>query len=221
MSRGPNRNEHNKCGPTLSYTVGLAFLRHSLASPDITRLSILSRREFTPVGDGLDVNKAHVIVHEDYQTYPKELLKTLKGCVWAQDISQTGGKGVSALNLLLSVLQTDFYIYPLAATMYASLTIILSLLQKHFDPFLENSTSSMFRARGKLSISSSAKASDIPPVQCRSHRKDIHSFWQDKRSRRSGTSCPPIHPAYSALRVFNARPGYVDPPEHHRPRSLA
>jgi uncharacterized protein YbjT (DUF2867 family) len=73
-------------------TVGLAVLRHSLASPNVTRLSILSRREFAlPVGDGLDVDKAHVIIHEDYQTYPEELLKTLKGadgCVWAQGISQ-------------------------------------------------------------------------------------------------------------------------------------
>jgi len=26
--------------------------------------------------------------------------------------------------------------------------------------------------------------------------------------------------AYSALRVYNVRPGYVDPPKHHRPRSI-
>jgi hypothetical protein len=30
----------------------------------------------------------------------------------------------------------------------------------------------------------------------------------------------PSTPAYSALRVYNVRPGYVDPPEHHRARSL-
>lgn len=29
----------------------------------------------------------------------------------------------------------------------------------------------------------------------------------------------PSTPAYSALRIYNVRPGYVDPPEHHRPRS--
>lgn len=74
-------------------TVGAAVLRHCLASPNITRLSILSRQEFPlPVDDNLDVQKAQTIIHTDYSTYPDELLTKLKGadgCVWAQGISQT------------------------------------------------------------------------------------------------------------------------------------
>jgi uncharacterized protein YbjT (DUF2867 family) len=74
-------------------TVGAAVLKHCLASPNVTQLSILSRRQFAlPTGDGLDIDKAHVIVHEDYSTYPDTLstmLKGAEGCVWAQGISQT------------------------------------------------------------------------------------------------------------------------------------
>jgi uncharacterized protein YbjT (DUF2867 family) len=74
-------------------TVGAAVLRHCLASPNITRLSILSRQEFPlPVDDNLDVQKAQTIIHTDYSAYPDELLTKLKGadgCVWAQGISQT------------------------------------------------------------------------------------------------------------------------------------
>jgi uncharacterized protein YbjT (DUF2867 family) len=73
--------------------IGSAVLRECLSSPDITQLSILSRRQFPlPTGDGLDAAKAHIIVHEDYSTYPEELkakLKGAEGCIWAQGISQT------------------------------------------------------------------------------------------------------------------------------------
>jgi uncharacterized protein YbjT (DUF2867 family) len=74
-------------------TVGAAVLRHCLASSKVTKLSILSRRQFAlPVSEDLDVQKAHVIVHEDYSTYPDELstkLNGAEGCVWAQGISQS------------------------------------------------------------------------------------------------------------------------------------
>lgn len=74
-------------------TVGSAALRHCLASPTVTRLSILSRREFTlPVGDGMDATKAQIIIHDKFDAYPSKLTDMLKGadgCVWAQGISQT------------------------------------------------------------------------------------------------------------------------------------
>jgi uncharacterized protein YbjT (DUF2867 family) len=76
-----------------SGTVGYGALRHCLASTAVTQLSILSRRQFTlPDDDGLDVQKARIIVHEDYSTYPEELLRTLTGavgCIWAQGVSQS------------------------------------------------------------------------------------------------------------------------------------
>lgn len=61
-------------------SVGGPVLRYCLASPNVTRLSILSRREFTlPVGDDLDTQKAEIIVHNDYATYPSTLINQLKG----------------------------------------------------------------------------------------------------------------------------------------------
>jgi hypothetical protein len=67
--------------------------------------------------------------------------------------------------------------------------------------------------------------SDIPPTQCRSHRKDFHSFRQDKRPRRSGTSFPPVHPRIqrspriqrqTGLRGPTRAPPCPIPRTHHR-----
>ncbi|KAF7297629.1 NAD(P)-bd-dom domain-containing protein [Mycena kentingensis (nom. inval.)] len=74
-------------------TVGNGVLRVALADPRITRLSILSRRDFA-LPAGFDHSKAEVIVHTDYTQYPDALLDRLKaqgctGCIWAQGISQT------------------------------------------------------------------------------------------------------------------------------------
>ena len=107
--------------------------------------------------------------------------------------------------------------------MYALLTIILSPPQKHFHPFLENSTSSMFQARGKPSISLSPIAlSDYSLLYSADPtEKTFTLFGKIKGRAEAGLLALPSTPAYSALRVYNVRPGYVDPPEHHRPRSLA
>jgi len=70
-------------------TLGLATLLHCLSNPQVTRLSILSRRE---VAQAEGHAKAEVILHKDYASYPDELLERLKGargCVWAQGVSQT------------------------------------------------------------------------------------------------------------------------------------
>lgn len=74
-------------------TVGAAVLEHCLTSPAITRLSILSRRQFAlPTAKNIDPIKAEIILHEDYSSYPDELsakLKGAEGCIWAQGISQS------------------------------------------------------------------------------------------------------------------------------------
>ncbi|GJJ06617.1 hypothetical protein Clacol_000810 [Clathrus columnatus] len=70
-------------------TAGSAVLKHCLADPAITRLSILSRRPI-PQADGH--SKANVIIHPDFTSYPRELLSQLEGakaCIWALGISQT------------------------------------------------------------------------------------------------------------------------------------
>ncbi|KAF8181893.1 hypothetical protein K438DRAFT_2168237 [Mycena galopus ATCC 62051] len=71
-------------------TVGAPILRHCLVSSQVTQLSILARRTFGLPKD-LDTTKARIIVHEDYASYPSELLERLKGadgCIWAQGTSQ-------------------------------------------------------------------------------------------------------------------------------------
>ncbi|EJD38869.1 hypothetical protein AURDEDRAFT_139463 [Auricularia subglabra TFB-10046 SS5] len=73
--------------------VGYGVLQHCLASPTVTRLSILSRRDFElPSDPSFNTSKARIIVHKDFASYPPALLEELKGahgCVWAQGISQT------------------------------------------------------------------------------------------------------------------------------------
>jgi len=117
-------------------SVGAPALLHCLASPSITRLSILSRRQFTLPSNtaglpNFDVKKAKIIVHKDFSTYPDEMLNALKGaegCIWAQGISQTEVskeyvfKSISKLlflQLSCSLLFRDYiritYDYPLAA----------------------------------------------------------------------------------------------------------
>jgi len=73
--------------------VGSGVLAHMLSLPasQVTRLSILSRK---PVAMAEETNKPHVRVihHEDFSSYPPEVLQELKGAdgvVWALGISQT------------------------------------------------------------------------------------------------------------------------------------
>ncbi|KAJ7724257.1 hypothetical protein B0H16DRAFT_1677653 [Mycena metata] len=67
--------------------VGTGVLRYCLASPEVTRLSILSRRDFPlPTGEGIGSQESR-----DHQ-YPSSLVEKLKGahgCIWAQGISQS------------------------------------------------------------------------------------------------------------------------------------
>src|SRR2546429_8406173 len=63
----------------------------SLPASQVTRLSILSRK---PVAMAEETNNPHVRVihHEDFSSYPPEVLQELKGAdgvVWALGISQT------------------------------------------------------------------------------------------------------------------------------------
>ncbi|KAF2499153.1 nucleoside-diphosphate-sugar epimerase [Lophium mytilinum] len=68
--------------------VGSAVLQNMLTMESVTKISILSRRP-VPMIQGHE-DKAQVIIHKDFETYPPELLGQLKdaqGCVWAQGIS--------------------------------------------------------------------------------------------------------------------------------------
>lgn len=68
--------------------VGSACLNHMLTNNSIISVSILSRRP-VPMAEGKA--KAKVILHNDFDQYPKETLGQLKGatgCVWALGVSQ-------------------------------------------------------------------------------------------------------------------------------------
>ncbi|KAJ7144289.1 hypothetical protein C8R44DRAFT_973872 [Mycena epipterygia] len=71
-------------------TVGSPILRHCIASPQITRLSILARYDFAFPPD-FDASKAHVLVHKNFSVYGPDVLAQLEGaegCIWAQGTSQ-------------------------------------------------------------------------------------------------------------------------------------
>lgn len=71
-------------------SAGSAVLAYALKSPAIARVSVLSRR---PVKLAENEPKAQVIIHKDFNEYPKDVLDQLKGasgCIWAQGISSVG-----------------------------------------------------------------------------------------------------------------------------------
>lgn len=64
-------------------TAGSAVLARCIASPSISRISVLSRR---PVQQAAGVAKVNVVIHKDFNVYPNSLLGQLKGavgCIWA------------------------------------------------------------------------------------------------------------------------------------------
>ncbi|KAJ6502645.1 hypothetical protein DFH09DRAFT_1441317 [Mycena vulgaris] len=159
-------------------SVGSAVLRECLVSPTITRLSILSRRQFTLPSIG-DAQKAHIIVHDDYAMYPSELTDQLKGadgCIWAQGISQTEVSKEEYIRIT--------YDYPLAAV-------------KTFST-LSNKDKFNF-------VYVSGEGAD--PTE-----KTYTLFGKIKGRTETALRALPATPSYSSLRVFNVRPGFVDPP---------
>ncbi|KDQ62180.1 hypothetical protein JAAARDRAFT_30081 [Jaapia argillacea MUCL 33604] len=172
--------------------VGGAALHHCLASPKVThgQLSILSRRQFTlPSGDNFDTKKAKIIVHTDYESYPDDVTKLLKGaesCIWAQGISQTEVKKDQYIRIT--------YDYPLAAA-------------KAFSSLSET---------GKFNfIYISGEGAD--PTE-----RTFTLFGKIKGRAEAALLALPSTPGFGALRVFNVRPGFVDPSGTtlHRPRSI-
>lgn len=70
--------------------IGSAVLSSLIASPTVTRISVMSRR---PIPDALTDAKVEVILHHDYHFYPTSILARLdgaSGCIWAQGKSSVG-----------------------------------------------------------------------------------------------------------------------------------
>lgn len=71
--------------------VGSGVLDAMIKMKDVTKISILSRRPVKMAEDAKDP-RINVILHQDFNQYPKELLDQLEGaagCVWALGVSQT------------------------------------------------------------------------------------------------------------------------------------
>lgn len=63
--------------------VGSAVVRQCIANPAITKALILTRKPLAP--DISDNKKITVILHQDFGSYPPELLAQLsgaQGCIW-------------------------------------------------------------------------------------------------------------------------------------------
>ncbi|RKO93477.1 hypothetical protein BDK51DRAFT_25610 [Blyttiomyces helicus] len=78
-------------------TAGSEVLRQALVHPKIERVTVLSRRPLPPhvAPTGGSHPKHNVVIHENYESYPPELLKHVEGhdaVVWAQGISAVGFK---------------------------------------------------------------------------------------------------------------------------------
>jgi len=168
-------------------TVGAGVLQQCLASPEITQLSILSRCALT-LPDGDNTEKVKVLVHENYESYPEELLTQLKGadgCIWAQGVSQNSVKKEQYISIT--------HDYPLAAAKaFASLS-----------------------STGKFNfVYVSGEGAD-------NTEKSMALFGKIKGRTENDLLALPTSPPYESLRVFNVRPGYVDPPNKDRPRSIS
>ncbi|KZV83779.1 hypothetical protein EXIGLDRAFT_655739 [Exidia glandulosa HHB12029] len=157
--------------------VGHAVLQHCLASPAITQLSILSRRDFPlpelpPSANG---TKARVIVHGDFTRYDDpglvESLRGAEGCVWAQ--------GVSSNDVSKEEYVKITHDYPMAAA-------------KAFAPLSDKFNFVYVSGEG------------ADPTE-----KSFTYFGKIKgRAEAHLLSLPSTSPS---LRVYNVRPGFVDP----------
>ncbi len=86
--------------------VGSACLRAMLASADVTRISVLSRRPVPMVEETIEKEQeprgkekkkeVRVLIHEDFGAYDAALLEKLRGargCVWALGVPYRMGIG--------------------------------------------------------------------------------------------------------------------------------
>jgi hypothetical protein len=100
--------------------------------------------------------------------------------------------------------------FPYSETIFELRTTILLRRQKHLAPYQRDSTSSTFRARGRCPL--------IPEFQCSSANradpteKAFALFAKIKGRTETALLALPSTSSYAALRVFNVRPAYVDPP---------
>ncbi|KAJ7053802.1 hypothetical protein C8F01DRAFT_1221634 [Mycena amicta] len=166
--------------------VGTNVLHTCLASPAITKLSILSRRPFQlPASD----NNTEIIIHKDYESYPPALITQLQGadaCIWALGV----GRGEVAKDEEYIRIMHDFPVA--AAKAFSTLGERINFVfvsGEGADP-TEQARRLYYKIKGRT-------------------EKDLLSL------NPSSSSDSPQSP-YPSLRVFNVRPGYVEPTSSQR-----
>ncbi|KAJ6475949.1 hypothetical protein C8R47DRAFT_1052224 [Mycena vitilis] len=158
-------------------TVGAPILRHCLGSPQVTQLAILTRRQFT-MPEGMNISKAQVIIHQDYASYPEDVLAKLRGadgCIWAQGTSQTA---VSEKQYI-----TITHDFPIAAA----------------KAFADLSTTGRF---------------NFVHISGKGAESNTSLYGRTKARAEKSLLSLSLEPLYSALRVLNVRPAYVDNAEY-------
>ncbi|KAJ7048885.1 hypothetical protein C8F01DRAFT_1222876 [Mycena amicta] len=163
--------------------VGSNVLHTCLASPSITKLSILSRRSFRlPASD----NNTEIIIHKDYESYPPALITQLQGadaCIWALGV----GRGEVAKDEEYIRIMHDF---PVAAA-------------KAFSTLGERINF----------VFVSGEGADSTEQARRLYHKIKGRTEKDLLSLNPSSS---YDSQYPSLRVFNVRPGYVEPTSSQR-----
>ncbi|KAH8818560.1 hypothetical protein DL96DRAFT_1503731 [Flagelloscypha sp. PMI_526] len=175
-------------------TIGAPVLVHCISSPLVTKLSVLTRRPFPlppkpspplqTLGEHWDPNKVHLITHQDYMSYPEDVLDKLRGaeaCIWAQGVGQFAVPKETYIQIT--------HDYPLTAA-----RIFPSLLPPNSqNPF------------AFIHVSGASASSD-PSVRTKSMNLYAKTKSQAEHSLLQLT-LPAPNPQ---LKVINVRPAYVD-----------
>ncbi|KAH8818564.1 hypothetical protein DL96DRAFT_1671246 [Flagelloscypha sp. PMI_526] len=175
--------------------IGGPVLKHCLATPGITKLTILARRDTpmpTPAKPDWDTSKVQVVIHQDYLSYPPDVLEKLHGaeaCIWAQG---TGQGSVSQPEYIKITNE-----YPLAAA-------------RAFPSLSPTNKFTFAHVSGEFASQEESASSLYSNIKGRTEKQ----LLELAKTRASDADSP-------ILNVFNVRPGWVDPQGNPEPsRSL-
>ncbi|KAK3399804.1 hypothetical protein B0T20DRAFT_407002 [Sordaria brevicollis] len=182
--------------------VGSAVLDAMIKTPDISKISIISRRPVKMAEDAKDP-RINVILHKDFEKYDSDLLNQLEGatgCVWALGVSQNAVGKEEYIRITKS--------FPLAAaTAFQSLS-----------PSSSTSTSSPLHTQPNPSSKpfhfiyiSGEGATTTPPSSLSLPARLTTPYYAIIKGQAelalSSLSSPTFFP-------ISMRPGYVDPSSH-------
>ena len=211
--------------------VGSAVLQTVLATPAISKISILSRR---PVAQAEGHAKARVILHKDFAEYADDVLdglKDVKGVVWALGISatQVGKECVSPYRIYVFLLSIWVFVLwspeetkprdnetqeesPPASRDIANLT---SKHNREYERIHLTYPLSFARALSKTTSPSPLTFIYVSGEGATPTPSILTAHWAFTKGRaESSLLALSKDPAYNNLRPFSVRPGGVDMTDH-------